>query len=191
MSATAYPLAWPDNMRRSTQRERGSFKTTLGNALKNVEDSLRKFGQDSHKPVQNVVLSSNCALGVSRPSDPGVAAWFTWAGESVCIPVDRYETPEANLQAIHHIIEARRVELRHGTLQLVKATMQGFKALPPPAGTKARRPWTEVLGVPAAAAKAQIEMAYRDKAKTAHPDAGGSTEAMAELTRARDEALKP
>ena len=31
--------------------------------------------------------------------------------------------------AIHHIIEARRVELRHGTLALVRATFAGFLAL--------------------------------------------------------------
>ena len=52
----------------------------------------------------------------------------------MCIPVDRYNSVEANLQAIHHIIEARRVELRHGTLALVRASFTGFKALPAPAG---------------------------------------------------------
>ena len=189
MTAQVYPLSWPDNMRRSTHRERGMFKSTLNSALKNVGSSLRKFGTDSGKPITDIVLSSNVSLGQSRPSDPGIAAWFVWNGESICIPVDRYETAEANLQAIHHIIEARRVELRYGTLQLVKATMQGFKALPPPPGTKARKPWTEVLGVSANANKAQIEEAYRDKAKPAHPDAGGSTDAMTELNRAKMEAL--
>jgi hypothetical protein len=189
-TATAFPLAWPDNMRRSTRRESSRFRSTLAASLKNVSDSLRKFGADSGVPITNIVLSSNYSLGVSRPPDPGVAAWFAWNGESICIPVDRYDTIEANLQAIHHIIEARRTELRHGTLQLVKATMQGFKALPPPAGAKARRPWTEVLGLPSSATKEQIEARFRDKAKAAHPDAGGSTEAMTELNRAKQEALQ-
>jgi DnaJ-domain-containing protein 1 len=118
-----------------------------------------------------------------------VAAWFTWSGESICIPVDRYQWPEENLQAIFHVIEARRTELRHGTLHLVKATMKGFKALPPPPGSKGRRPWNEVLGLPSSASKEAIERAYREKAKTAHPDAGGSAEAMAEINRAKEEAL--
>lgn len=189
MTATAHPLAWPDNMRRSTRRERGAFKTTLPNALKNVQDSLRRFGADSGEALSDIVLSSNYSLGVSRPQDPGVAAWFKWDGESICIPVDRYDSIEGNLQAIHHIIEARRTELRHGTLQLVKATMKGFKALPPPAGARPPRPWTEVLGVGAGATKEQIEAAFREKAKKAHPDHGGSTDDMTELNRAKQEAL--
>lgn len=184
---TAYPLAWPPGFPRSQRRENGQFKTSLAGALKNVQDSLRKFGADSRKPVSNVVLSSNVTLGVTRPADPGVAVWFTWDGLQVCIPVDRYATPEANLQAIHHILEARRVELRHGTLALVRATFQGFKALPAPTS----RTWREVLGVTGLTpTKETIETLYRDKAKRAHPDNGGSHEAMAELNAARDQALK-
>lgn len=188
-TATAYPLAWPDNMPRSVNLEADRFKATLYKALENVKGSLNLFGKDSGREVSNIVISSNVTLGANNPKDCGVAVWFVWAGESVCIPVDRYNRVEANLQAIHHIIEARRVELRHGTLHLVKATMQGFKALPPPAGAKARRPWTEVLGLRHDASKAHIEEAYRVKAKAAHPDAGGSKEAMHEINEAKREAL--
>lgn len=185
-----FPLSWPDHFPRSARREKSRFQTTLAKALSNVKTSLEAFGRDSGKPVTEIVLSSNCALGVQHPADPGVAAWFKWAGESICIPVDRYQSPEENLQAIHHVIEARRTELRHGTLHLVKATMAGFKALPPPPGKKNRRPWTEVLGLSANATKEQIDTAYRSAAKTAHPDAGGSEEAMAELNQAKREALQ-
>jgi DnaJ domain len=189
MTAQAYPLQWPDNFPRSVARQKSAFKTSLSGALKNVQESLKRFGTDSGKPISNVVLSSNCSLGNSMPSDPGVAAWFSWDGDSVCIPVDRYAKPEENLQAIYHVIEARRTELRHGTLHLVKATMKGFKALPPPAGKKARRAWTEVLQLSANATKEQIEAAYRQAAKKAHPDSGGSSEAMQELNDAKREAL--
>jgi hypothetical protein len=132
MSATAFPLAWPPAFPRSERRETGQFKTTLEGALRNVEDSLRKFGVDSRKPVSRVVISSNYTLGVRSPADPGVAVYFTWDGMEVCIPVDRYATLASNLQAIHHIVEARRTELRHGTLHLVRATFRGFAALPAP-----------------------------------------------------------
>jgi len=182
----AYPLQWPDEVPRHPRREKGSFKTELPGALKNVEDSLRLFGQDSGRPVSEVVLSSNVTLGAQRPDDPGVAAWFKWDGEQVCIPVDRYDTVKANLQAIHHIIEARRVELRHGTLALVRATMKGFKMLPPPAG---HRHWREVLGLPDDVTKEDVEATYRLKAQTAHPDKGGSAEDWAELERAKRLAL--
>lgn len=183
----AYPLAWPDTMPRAKSREAGSFRTELAGALKNVESSLEAFGRDSGKPVTGIILSSNVSLGRNKPEDPGIAAWFTWEGQQLCIAVDRYTTPAANLQAIHHIIEARRTELRHGTLNLVRATFQGFKALPAPPGSH----WTEVLGLPINASAEAIRAAYKAKAKDAHPDrAGGSQDAMALLTDARDRALK-
>ena len=184
---SAYPLVWPDGFPRSAQREKGGFKTTLPKALDNVHHSLSLFGHDSGKAVTNVVLSSNVTLGAYRPADPGVAAWFSWEGQQICIPVDRYTTVESNLQAIHHVLEARRVELRHGTLALVRATFRGFAALPAPTP---RRPWPDVLRVPVGSSREQIEAAFRSLAKTAHPDVGGSTDKLTELTRARDEALQ-
>lgn len=183
---TAFPLTWPDTMPRTPRRETGQFKTELPGAIKNVQGSLTAFGRDSGKPVSDIVLSSNVSLGANRPEDPGVAVWFKWEGQQLCIAVDRYATPAANLQAIHHILEARRTELRHGTLNLVRATFQGFKALPAPPGSH----WTEVLGLPMTATADQIRAKHRELAKTAHPDQGGSQEKMALLTDARDRALK-
>lgn len=186
----AYPLTWPDNIPRSKAREKGQFKTQLTGALNNVSSSISAFAKDSGKAVSGLVMSSNVTLGMMRPDDPGVAVWFTWDGMQVCIPVDRYQTVESNLQAIHHIIEARRTELRHGTLALVRATFTGFLALPP-AG-KRKRSWRDVLGfhdiqLPS---KTMVDQAWKDLARKAHPDAGGTDAAMAELNQARAEALK-
>lgn len=182
----AHPLTWPDTLPRAAKREAGQFKTTLHQALANVQDSLRRFGNDSGHAIKDLVLSSNVTLGNSRPADPGVAAWFTWDGNQVCIAVDRYSSVEANLQAIHHIVEARRTELRHGTLALVRASFRGFQALPAPTS------WRKVLSLEHAAEvkKPDIEAAYREAARKAHPDSGGSTDAMADLNAARDAALK-
>lgn len=184
--ASAYPLHWPEAFPRTKSREKGAFRTTLSSALDNVQDSLKRFGSDSGKSVAGVILSSNVALGVSKPDDPGVAVWFTWDGLQVCIPVDRYSTPEANLQAIHHVLEARRTELRHGTLALVRATMTGFVPLPAPGKT----PWWQILKVGEGAGKLEIDAAYRKLARERHPDAGGSEAMMAELNVARDAGLK-
>jgi hypothetical protein len=151
-----------------------------------VQDSLRLFATDSGKKLESLTISSNVTLGAHKPADPGVAVWFTWDGLGICIAVDRYSSVESNLQAIHHIIEARRVELRHGTLALVRATFTGFKALPAPAGKQ----WHEVLGVEPTASRDDINAAYRRLASEAHPDKGGSAERMAEVNRARDEALR-
>lgn len=179
----AYPLQFQDFIARSARR----FKTNLPAALQNVRDSLRVFGADSGRPTSDVVLSSNVSLGHEKPGDPGIAVWFKWDGEQRCIPVDRYATPAASLQAIHLIIEARRVELRHRTLALVRASMRGFQALPAPGTT----PWWQVLGVEESARLEAIEVAYRALAQKRHPDRpGGSHDLMAALNRARDAALK-
>lgn len=184
----ANPLQWPPGFPRSKSRERGQFRTDYDSALRNVVRSLTAFGNDSRKPINNPVLSTNRdILGRNPGNDPGVAVWFVWDGMQVCIPVDRYDTPAANLQAIHHIIEARRTELRHGTLSLVRASFTGFKALPSPAG----KHWRDILKLTKEPATAQIiEANYRALAKDAHPDAGGSTDKMAELNEARATALR-
>lgn len=191
MTIPPFPLHWPDGMPRTPpeRRAKSQFKTTQPQAVKNVADSLRLFGSDSGKAVSNVVATSNIGgidLAGSRPVDPGVAVWFEWDGAMRCIAVDRYPTPAENLQAIHHILEARRTEARHGGLVIARTAFKGFLALPNPD----RKDWPDVLGVARTATPAQIEAAYRERAKTAHPDTGGSAEAMAALTRARDEALR-
>ena len=186
MSAIAYPLSWPPLFPRAKSREKGAFKTTLPNAMKNVDDSLRRFAADSGKRLTDVVISSNVSLGVSRPADSGVAVWFTWDGLGVCIAVDRYLSIESNLQAIHHIIEARRVELRHGTLALVRATLQGFLALPAPAGAN----WWDALGVPARATAPEIKAAFLKLRSESHPDKpGGSAAKFDSVQKAFDQAV--
>lgn len=183
MTAQAYPLTWPDGFPRSAKRDDGKFRTSLAGALKNVQDSLRMFASDSGKKIDGMVISSNVTLGQQRPADPGVAVWFTWDGLQVCIPVDRYNAVEGNLQAIHHIIEARRAELRHGGLHIVRAAFAGFKSLPAPGAD-----WRRVLN---ADSLAGAEASFKQLAKIAHPDKlTGSHQAMADLNRAIDAARK-
>lgn len=193
MTVAGYPLQWPDHIGRWTgARQPGAFKTTLPAAMEKVSTSLRLFGRDSGKPVSDVVLSSNVTLGVTKPADPGIAVWFVWEGREMCIPIDRYSTVEANLTAIHHVLEARRTELRHGTLALVRATFKGFHAALPAPGQHQKRTWRQVMGFEPSALvpMAVLEERYRKLAKERHPDmAGGSQALMAELNAARAEAL--
>lgn len=178
-----YPLTWPDALPRTGRRASSQFRTSVQAALNNVRKSLESFARDSDKPVTGIVLSSNVGgLSFNGPDDPGVAAWFEWDGEQRCIAVDRYPKPEDNLQAIHHILEARRTEMRHGGLHIVRQTFKGFTALPAPDS------WWKVLGVAQTATPAAIDTAYRILARDAHPDKNGGIDGgMARLTAARDE----
>ena len=190
MSIPPYPLHWPDTMPRTEKKASSQFRSTLSAAMNNVRGSLQRFAGDSGKTVTDVVISSNVTLGEDKPEDTGVAVWFTWDGMQVCIAVDRYPKVQDNLQAIHHVIEARRTEVRHGGLHIARATFKGFQALPGP-GTK--KPWRQVfeLAPNAAPSLAEIEKLYRILSKQRHPDvAGGSVAAMAELNVAFDDAKR-
>jgi len=183
MTIPAFPLQWPADLPRTERKVSSQFRTSLSAALKNVKGSLELFAKDSGKAVTEIVLSSNVGgLDLAPPSDPGVAAWFNWDGEQRCIAVDRYPKPEDNLQAIHHILEARRTEMRHGGLHIVRQTFKGFTALPAP-------DWKRTLGLDQPGriiTREDIDAAYRARAKTAHPDKpGGSAEKMAALTSAK------
>ena len=181
----AYPLQWPAGMPRTKTRVPSRFQTTLYRAIENVKDELRRFGENSSKPITHLVLSSNVTLADSRPTDPGVAAYFTWDGLGCCIAVDRYRKVEENLQAISKVVEAERAKIRHGGLNIVRAAFRGYAALPPPSDCK---PWWDVLGVPQDCRLDAAREAHRTLAIRHHPDRGGDTATMAEVNRAWEEA---
>ncbi|MBB4837261.1 hypothetical protein HNP52_000312 [Sphingomonas kyeonggiensis] len=190
--ATAFPLAWPFGLPRTEagRRVASQFKTELPAALKNVQNSLRRFGEATGKAVSSVVISSNYTLGVSNPADPGVAVWFLWDGKERCIAVDRYPRLQHNLQAIHHVLEARVTEARHGGLRIVQQTFTGFVALPAPADINGRTP-AQVLGIDGRSfGREDVIAAHRALAMKLHPDRqDGDGQAMADLNAARDALL--
>ncbi len=99
----------------------------------------------------------------------------------------------ANLNAIAKHIEALRGMDRWGVGSVERA-FASYAALPPPgAAAASMRTWRELFSIDASqslsgdmreAVLALCEKRYRDKARTAHLDAGGSDAAMAELNLA-------
>lgn len=176
--AASYPLCWPKGFPEHKQRKTSQFKTTLYQALDNVQSELALLAKDSGKKLDNIVISSNYSLTETKPANPGVAVWFNWDGSESCIPVDRYALVEDNLQAIYHCIKADRTKLRHGGYNMVKAQYNRI-ALPSPE-TVGAKDWREVLGY-GGNSPAEAKKAYQRKVKLAHPDNGGSSEAFHEL----------
>lgn len=188
MTITPYPLAWPDGVVRTpTQRRiKSPFRTGFDQAVNNVANSLRIFQKEAGVKIEHVILSSNVTLLDKRPADTGASAWFQMDGAWVAFGVDRFNAVEANIQAIHHIIEARRVELHYGGLAIVRQTFKSFIALPAPNS----KPWWDVLQAPPDASRELIEANYKRLARERHPDAGGSDAMMAEINAARAAALR-
>lgn len=198
----AYPLQWPAGKPRTPRHkvERSRFEPgSRPTEVRNITEEIRRLGG------RNVVVSTNLRLKADgtpyardrAPDDVGVAVYFDLNGPK-CFACDRWRTIEENLRAIFKSIEAIRGLERWGSKDFVDAAFTGFTALPSPT---AKRHWSEVLGpipprfgwkgVGHAHSREQIEIAYRARAKECHPDApGGSHDAMAELNRAKEEALK-
>ncbi len=192
----AYPLHWPQGFPRAKSRSPSKFKATVSSALDFVEEELRRFGNDTGKRVDALVISTNYSLSDRNPKDPGVAAYFRWDNIDVCIPADQYSRIEENLQAIARVIEAQRAILRHGGLNIVRAAFRGFAALPPPKGPDGQleRPWWMAMGFDSTPTLPEAEARYRELVKSSHPDRGGDAAQFNVITdamrKAREE-LKP
>lgn len=180
---TLFPLAWPEGWPRSEKRHASAFRTTLAGALKNVNDELVRFANDSGRKMTEVTISSNVSLGVQNPTDPGVAIYFTWDALSTCIAVDRYAKVEDNLQAIYHVLDAERTKLRHGGLNLVRAAFRGYAALPPP-NRAPKESWWATLQVNSHESTEQVTARYKQLRSLNHPDKGGDPGAFDQIQRA-------
>jgi len=209
--ATRFPLAWPMHWKRTprSERRRAKFRRsttqaedaaatgngkmrrvesalTIATAIDRLERELNRLG------ATDPILSTNVPIGLkglplsreSRPDDPGVAVYITLYGKPLVFACDRWDRVEDNIAAIaQHIDALRRID-RYGVGRVDQA-FEGYKALPPSA-----EDWRLVLGVGDYATLDQVDAAFLEKAKRAHPDAGGSHSAMATLTAARDLARK-
>lgn len=188
----AYPLSWPEGWQRTPAHKRtagGRFNTTFDRARSELLNELRLLG------AKGIVVSSWLPLrrdgqpyadqARRRLDDPGVAVYFTLRGRQMVMARDAYVSVHDNLRSVGLGIAHLRGMERHGGGQMMERAFEGFAALPPP------KRWHEILSVSAHASREEINAAFRKLAGDHHPDReGGSHERMAELSRARDEALK-
>lgn len=197
----AYPLKWPDGWPRARGRRAGTFGKDLqyDRAVAQLEAELGRLR------AAHVVIS--CNMKPSRVSadpradprsDPGVAIYFQYGGKAMAMAQDSFDSVAKNMRSLFLAIEAMRAIERHGGGYMMQRSFEGFAALPPPADAKGyeKRPWRTVLeldealygALPAAQQLVLAESAYRERARKAHPDNGGSPEAMAELNVAIEDA---
>lgn len=196
MTPTSHPLAWPSFRPRTAARNRkaGQFKQsnralTVAQAADRVEDEVERLNGRGLIISSNVeaTLSGRPRSGRGNPNDPGVALYFTIDGDPVTLACDTYDDVAQNLGGLAAHIKAMRSIDRYG-VQSAKEALRAFAALPPPSESRTA-PWHEVLGVSPSASAAEIKAAFRLKAKAAHPDVGGSHEAMSALEAAKQAAL--
>ncbi|OJW11240.1 MAG: hypothetical protein BGO49_11280 [Planctomycetales bacterium 71-10] len=180
----AYPLQWPLGRPRTQQPQRSRFDSGLAEARDGLLDEIRLLGGAGPVISTNVPTRRDGLpyANARTPDDRGVAVYFELRGRPMCFACDRWDSVGDNIQAIRKTIEALRGIQRWGSGDMVGQAFSGFQALPSP---EERRPAHEVLDVHPLATEVEIDAAYRAKAKSAHPDAGGSEAAMRELAEAR------
>lgn len=193
-SVSRFPLEWPAGWKRtqSHMRQHAAFSTkstadrrmTIYVATERLEREIDRLG--GSRPT----LSTNVSLRLDgrprsdeEPRDPGAALYFTFKGRATVFACDRFTRVADNIAAIAaHIDALRRVE-RYGVGTLEQA-LAGYKALP--ADTAAN--WRAVFGFSEdqRVTLDELDSAFKARAKTAHPDLGGTDDAMSHLNRARD-----
>lgn len=197
-----YPLSWPPGRPRTRYPERARFgdpraasgRLSLDRAKKRLQAQISAMTRNGHNwRTTECVLSTNIRYtasgtrdqNVSRrdPDDAGAAFYFKLDGRPHVLACDKWDALPDNIAAIAAHIEALRGQERWGVADLAQA-FAGHVALPAP------EQWWQVLGVSASASRADVDAAYRQKARGAHPDTGGSDAAMARLNAARDAAYR-
>lgn len=189
----SFPLHWPAGWPRTRKTSSARFNTSLNDAYAGLMNEIRLLGGN------RVVLSTNRETYVrggraipyskqTKLDDTGAAVYFMLRGEQRVFACDRWDTLEDNVQAIRKTIEAIRGIERWGSSEMMDRMFTGFLALPDPNTVKE---WWVVLGLdsPKHPLRAFEEM-YKHKAKTAHPDTGGSDEEMSRLNEAITAARK-
>lgn len=188
-----YPLDWPpEQARHSGRRDPGPYQVTLDRAQRDLVHELELLR------AREVVISTGIRVrqdgyayaSARDPDDPGVAVYWTRDGQDYAVACDRYRDVRSNLRAcglaIHHL---RRLE--QAAPSFAEKAFSGFARLAANAGADGSRPWRDVLGFDGFVPAEQIEKRYRSLARERHPDLdSGSAAAMAELNRARADALE-
>lgn len=182
-----YPLHWPEGWPRTPgyKRKSAAFKVPPTQARDELLRELDLLG------ARNIVISSDQrlnrdgSLSAARYQllDPGVATYFSRKGRDVVLACDQFTELHDNVRAIGKTIEAMRGIERWGASDMLDRAFTGFAAIAAP------QQWWEILQVSPSASSAEIDAAWREAMKTAHPDRpGGSDAAAARLNQARDDA---
>jgi hypothetical protein len=189
-----YPLSWPNNWKRTPRSARKHARFSKGGAWLTVYAGTERLTRELKRlHATHVTLSTNLALrrdGGPRsdqraPDDPGVAVYFKLKGRDQVLACDTWSTVADNIAAIAKHIEAIRAIDRYG-VGTIEQAFAGYTGLPPKGST-----WRSTLGFAPdeVVTEADIERAYKERGRKAHPDvAGGSHDAMLSLNLARTEA---
>lgn len=186
----AFPLHWPQGWKRTKTPAKSRFDVSFASARDGLVEQLRLIGATYPVISTDIELRRDGLPYANQPEpkDKGVAVYFQWKGKQHVLACDKWDRIKDNMRALEKTVEALRGIDRWGASTILERSFEAFVALP--SGSE-KRTWRDVLkiGPGVIVTEAVIQNQYRLLARKAHPDAGGSDAAMAELNRARDEAI--
>lgn len=189
LTIEAYPLAWPTGWPRARTRGRSQYQVEFIRARDHLLNELKLFGAREIVVSSNVPTRRDGLPGSLRaePVDTGVAVyWIDRDRKPRVMACDQWIKVRDNLRAVGLSIEAIRAIDRAGATGILERAFQGFAALPNPDS------WRGVLGYgpldrPTAD---ELKTRYREIARTAHADAGGTNEHMTRVNLAFEAAKR-
>lgn len=185
-------LTWPPppHRPRTARRIVSQFKKPqIDREEANIRDEMKRWG------ISRWLISRNHHRLYA--GDPAIAIWWEHPKDRSLrvLACDQFETMGENARSIYLTLDRLRAIERYGAYT-AEQTIEGARlALPPPEPAGER--WWDVLAPDGAEPSdvrrwplLAIEAVYKTKVEKAHPDRGGSAEAMSRLTNAIAEARR-
>ena len=187
---------WPSGFERTPERDRSpnrSYEVSLHDSITDLAEELQRLDVEDWRlstDMDHQTRNPNYPYANQpEPEDPGVVVRWRMDGEQYAVACDDYSRVRDNLRTVGlYIREKRKMEQRPvetGESEFANAR------LPPAdeddvvvagAGTE---PAHEVLEVDPDAEPEVVKAAFRAKAKTAHPDQGGSRSEWKQVQQAK------
>lgn len=191
-------VIWPGKLRPSIDRRPARFKAGYLSTMQLLEDELWKV--DARDIVIELAIVSHDIRSDGRlradtePKHPGVLISFQSCHGPLQYPCDTFTHWHDNLRAIALSLECLRACDRYGVTSTGEQ-YKGWAALPPPSNdefasvdkaiaflsVQAVRPPGKIIESPDS-----LKRAYRDAAKSLHPDSGGNERDFKKLQTAME-----
>lgn len=190
-------LDWPGDWPRTTPQEREKnrdFKASIATTTTELKKEMKRMGVDEWRASTGSGGSYTKSNGLPKydanPDDPGFVLRWTDDGEQFAVACDDYSRLRDNLRSVYLWVH----ETRMRSQRPVTTADAEFAAARLPSGdgkdaVAATAPPHEVLEVDPDAGEEIVQAAFRQKAKSAHPDQGGDPAEWQRLTDAKEAML--
>ncbi len=188
-------LDWPAGWERTSagQREKNrSFEASIATTTDELATEMDRMDVDHWRgSIGNQHTKSNgLPLHNASPDDPGFVLRWTDDGEEFAVACDHYSRLRDNLRTVYLWVHETRMRSQRpvttGDAEFAAARLPSGDGDDPVA---AAPPAHEILEVTPDADDAVVKAAFRQKAKSAHPDQGGDPAQWQRLTDAKEQML--